>query len=87
MFDPGCRLLINGGIGGYCYPENKSIMGEFLPNVLKNKYSHVWDALEYLFVRLYRPIQRQDLTDPLKKMRQEKRDHYDPLTFRMKNGK
>ena len=87
LFDPGCRLLINGGIGGYCYPENKSIMGEFLPNVLKNKYSHVWDALEYLFVRLYKPIQRQDLTDPLKKMRQEKRDYYDPLTFRMQNGK
>jgi len=84
LFDPSCRLLINGGIGGYCYPENKSIMGEFLPNILKNKYSHVWDALEYIMAHLFKPIKRQDLTDPLIKLRQQQRDrNYDPLTFRM----
>jgi hypothetical protein len=62
LIDPSCTRLINGFVGGYCYPENKSIMGEYLPNILKNKYSHPHDALQYLFVKLFESKPREELT-------------------------
>ncbi len=39
LIDPGCTRLINGFLGGYCYPEigNTGIYGE---KPIKNKYSH-----------------------------------------------
>jgi hypothetical protein len=80
LIDPGCTRLINGFLGGYCYPPNRSLMGEFLPNILKNKYSHVHDALQYLMVRLFKPDARPDARDPIPEllMRSE-RDYYDPF--------
>lgn len=63
LIDPSCLLLVNGFLGGYCYPENKSLMGEYLPNVLKNKFSHPHDALQYILVQLNRHRERADL-DP-----------------------
>lgn len=61
LIDPRCTRIINGLIGGYCYPENKSIVGEYLPNVLKNKYSHIIEACEYFYVKVFKPIQRPEL--------------------------
>ncbi len=61
LIDPGCIRLINGFLGGYCYPENKSIMGEYIDNILKNKYSHVHDGLQYLTVRLFESKPRKEL--------------------------
>ena len=78
MIDPRCIRLINGFLGGYCYPENKSIMGEYLPNVLKNKYSHVHDALQYLMVKIYKPPMRRDIRTRLDEEVVTDRD-YDPL--------
>ena len=37
--DPSCRQLINGFIGGYCYPEIGTT-GRHHPTPEKNKYSH-----------------------------------------------
>jgi hypothetical protein len=68
---------LNGFLGGYCYPPNASMMGEFLPNVLKNKYSHVHDALQYLMVRVFKPDLRPDARDPV--LNFPLRDHYNPL--------
>jgi hypothetical protein len=60
LIDPRCIRLINGFVGGYCYPENKSIVGEYLDNIIKNKYSHVHDALQYVMVKIFKPLQRPD---------------------------
>ncbi|HET6453850.1 MAG TPA: hypothetical protein VFI02_05550, partial [Armatimonadota bacterium] len=81
LIDPSCTRLINGFLGGYCYPPNKSLMGEFLPNVLKNKYSHVHDALQYIMVRLFKADLRPDARDPVLNLpyRNRGRDQYDPL--------
>lgn len=81
LIDPSCTRLINGFLGGYCYPPNKSLMGEYLPNILKNKYSHVHDALQYMMVRLFKPDTRPDARNPLLDLVQEKRDRYDPLKY------
>jgi hypothetical protein len=77
LIDPSCTRLINGFLGGYCYPPNKSLQGEYLPNVLKNKYSHVHDALQYLMVRVFKPDLRPDARDPVLNL--PYRDHYNPL--------
>lgn len=78
LIDFRCIRLINGFLGGYCYPENRSIVGEFLPNVLKNKYSHPQDALQYVMVKLFKPQKRPDLVPGYKRQNTEK---YDPLKF------
>ena len=62
LIDPRCTRLINGFIGGYHYPENKSIVGEYLPNVVKNKFSHIHDALQYAMVRVFKPVKRPETT-------------------------
>ena len=69
------------GINQYpIYPQNKSLMGEFLPNILKNKYSHIHDALQYVMVRLFAPDLRPDARDPVPMLlQQQRRDRYDPL--------
>jgi hypothetical protein len=77
LIDPSCTRLINGFLGGYCYPPNKSLMGEFLPNVLKNKYSHVHDALQYLMVRVFKADVRPDARDAV--LNFPYRDQYNPL--------
>ena len=77
LIDPSCTRLINGFLGGYCYPPNKSLMGEFLPNVLKNKYAHLAESLQYLMVRIFKPDLRPDARDPVLNL--PYRDHYNPL--------
>lgn len=57
VIDPSCTRLINGFIGGYCYPEigTTSI---YRDTPLKNKYSHVHDALQYVMVMLTKNVRR-----------------------------
>lgn len=40
IIDPSCTRLINGFMGGYCFPPSPGIVGEFGRTPLKNKYSH-----------------------------------------------
>jgi len=51
LIDPSCIRLINGFIGGYCYPE-VGTSGIYGAKPIKNKYSHVHDALQYMVVKL-----------------------------------
>lgn len=76
LIDPGCRRLQNGFLGGYVYPENRSIVGEYLPNVLKNKYSHVHDALQYMAVKLFKFEKRGDIREPAALRRHRQRTSY-----------
>jgi len=88
LCDPSCTRTINGFLGGYCYPENRSIMGEFLPNIIKNRFSHPHDALQYVTVRLVKPAEiREDIPkEQIKgsrwqgRKRDEAQSDYDPLT-------
>jgi len=53
LIDPSCIRLINGFLGGYCYPEigNTGIYGD---KPIKNRFSHIHDGLQYGIVRLFR---------------------------------
>lgn len=61
LIDPGCTRIINGFLGGYCYPEigQTGIYGE---KPIKNKYSHPHDALQYVLVRLLGAVKKQKMT-------------------------
>jgi hypothetical protein len=61
LIDPRCTRLINGFIGGYVYPEKIGIAGEFLQQPLKNTFSHIHDALQYLCSKLFSVRKRQDM--------------------------
>jgi len=50
LVDPSCNRLINGFLGGYCYPEIGT-SGRYSDEPLKNRYSHVHDALQYVLVK------------------------------------
>jgi hypothetical protein len=58
MIDPSCRRLINGFLGGYCYPEIGGT-GYHRDSPEKNKFSHVHDALQYLMAPLLRNYRRK----------------------------
>ncbi len=77
LIDPSMTRLINGFLGGYCYPPNMSLQGEFLPNILQNKYAHPHSALQYLMVRVFKPDLRPDARDPVLNL--PYRDHYNPV--------
>lgn len=64
LLDPSCVRLINGFLGGYCYPEH-GVTGIFGDKPIKNKYSHVQDALQYVMVMLTRHVKvsRRERTD------------------------
>jgi len=80
LIDPSCTRLLNGFIGGYCYPENKSVMGEYMSNVLKNKFSHVHDALQYVMVKLFGSQEATKvISQRLIKKDMERNRRYDPL--------
>jgi len=55
LIDPSCVRLINGFMGGYCYPE-MGTTGMFGDKPIKNKYSHVHDALQYVLVMLNKNV-------------------------------
>ncbi len=51
LIDPSCIRLLNGFLGGYCYPKI-GVSGRYGEDPEKNRFSHVHDALQYLMVRL-----------------------------------
>lgn len=52
LIDPSCTRLINGFLGGYCYPLMGST-GEYNNKPEKNRFSHVHDAGQYIAVKLF----------------------------------
>lgn len=50
LIDPGCNRLIQGFMGGYGYREVQP--GIYSEKPLKNRFSHVHDALQYLILKL-----------------------------------
>ena len=75
LIDPRCTRMINGFIGGYHYPKNASIVGEYLPNVVKNKYSHDQDALQYVMVKIFKPIKRPETNIDIYHARKDDREY------------
>ena len=61
-----CTWLINGFQGAYVFPEKMGQEGEFLQNPIKNRWSHVHDALQYVLVRLFSPRKRQEIEREVK---------------------
>jgi hypothetical protein len=55
MIDLSCIRLINGFLGGYAYPE-QGLTGIYGDKPIKNKYSHIHDALQYVCVMLTKNI-------------------------------
>jgi len=54
--DKSCRRLISGFTGGYVYPQYTT--GRIGEKPIKNRFSHVHEALQYVFVKLYGPMAR-----------------------------
>lgn len=76
IIDPSCTRLINGFMGGYCFPPSPGIIGEFGQKPLKNKYSHIHDALQYIFVRLFESQRREEPENEV--VRRQERE-YNPI--------
>jgi len=54
VIDPSCIRIINGFLGGYCYKPDVATTGEERDAIMKNRFSHPHDALQYVLVRLTR---------------------------------
>ncbi len=76
LIDPSCTRLINGFMGGYCFPPSPGIVGEFGRTPLKNKYSHIHDALQYIFVKLFESQRR---AEPENEVVRRKEREYNPI--------
>jgi len=50
LIDPSCNRLVQGFMGGYGYKEVQN--GIFGDKPVKNRFSHVHDALQYVLVKL-----------------------------------
>ena len=46
-----CKMLIDGFMGGYHYPE-KETRNQKTTKPVKDEYSHIHDALQYICTRL-----------------------------------
>jgi len=55
LIDPTCTRLINGFLGGYSYPE-MGTTGIYGQKPIKNKWSHIHDALQYVCVMLNKNV-------------------------------
>lgn len=80
--DSSCRRLIAGFMGGYVYPEYMG--GRFGEKPIKNRYSHVHDALQYVFVKLYGVSRVRRMTDDEAKMYEEidrRQNEFNPLVW------
>ena len=49
----GCPVLAEGFEGGYAYREIANMPGLYAEEAIKNKYSHIHDALQYLCTRVF----------------------------------
>lgn len=61
LIDPQCVRFINGFMGGYCYPEigTTGVYGE---QPIKNKFSHIHDAYQYVSVKMHSASQLPGIT-------------------------
>ena len=50
LIDPSCKILLRGFDGGYCYRRINVIGDKYDEKPDKNKYSHIHDALQYMFL-------------------------------------
>jgi hypothetical protein len=50
LIDPSCRTLLRGFDGGYCYRRINVVGDKYDEKPDKNKYSHIHDALQYMFL-------------------------------------
>ena len=50
LIDPSCKTLLRGFDGGYCYRRINVIGDKYDEKPDKNKYSHIHDALQYMFL-------------------------------------
>jgi hypothetical protein len=54
LIDPyGCPIAIEGFEGGYSYRELANMPGQYVEEAIKNKYSHIHDAIQYPATRLF----------------------------------
>ena len=60
IIDPRCTRLINGFIGGYVYPEKIGVSKEYLQQPMKNSFSHVHDALQYVCAKMFSARKRNE---------------------------
>lgn len=67
LIDPACIRLINGFLGGYCYAEVGNT-GIYAKEPIKNKFSHVHDALQYALVKLLSGQSKTMTTEEIKRL-------------------
>ncbi len=69
-----CRTLVDGFEGGYCH-EKSNIVGEFKESPLKNIYSHVHDALQYVVVRMSRSVREERIDERIQEIMRKYKNH------------
>lgn len=78
LIDRSCTRLITGFTSSYVYQEVFGSPGEFKRQPWKNRFSHIQDALQYVFVKLFPPIIRNTWSDPYAGY---KKDYNIPVSF------
>lgn len=53
LVDPECKTIIEGFDGGYSFRELANLPGMFVEEPIKNKYSHIQDAIQYKATRMF----------------------------------
>lgn len=61
--DRSCKVIIDGFLGGYHYPEHKP--GQAFTQIFEAPfhdefYSHLMNTIEYVYVNLFKPIAKQE---------------------------
>jgi hypothetical protein len=74
QISPHCTHLIEALGSGYVFKESKNDKGEVLSIPLKNKYSHIADALQY--AALYARYGNRQTNTPVKDPKQQKKFLY-----------
>ena len=80
LIDPGCTRLINGFLGGYMYPKKAGPQDIFGDHIVKNKYSHVHDALQYVMVQCYGVRTEKETRKDLRGPRPDRYKKFDPFS-------
>lgn len=80
QLNPGCTMLIKGFTGGYHYPEKPS-QSRKADQPVKNLFSHIHDALQYIAVRL--ASYEKDRSEST----QYELQHSNPLRYRFSSNK
>jgi len=68
LIDPSCVRIINGFMGGYCYKEIGTT-GIYSREPIKNRFSHVQDALQYILIKMLKDCIPVHITKAKRKKR------------------